>query len=58
MNVPITMGKKQNGKFLSCNDMFIKDVDSDIATTIISGYYKGMDRDNANGVLVVGEENE
>ena len=58
MNVPITISKKQDGRFLSCNDMFIKDIDSDIATTIISGYYKGMDRDNANGVLVVEKENE
>lgn len=52
------MGKKSNGEFLSCNDMFIKDVNPDIATTIISGYYKGMNRDNANGVLVAEEENE
>ena len=56
MNVPITIGKKQNGKFLSCNDMFVKDINPDIATTIISGYYKGMDRDNANGVLIEEED--
>ena len=56
MNIPITMGKKQNGKFLSCNDMFVKDINPNIATTIISGYYKGMDRDNANGVLVEEED--
>lgn len=56
MNVSITIGKRKNGAFVSNDEMFIKDIDSDVANTIIAGYYKGMDRDNANGVLVIDDE--
>ena len=51
-NIPITIRKVRNGKFLNSKEIFICNIGHKIANSIIAGYYKGIDGDNRNAVLV------
>ena len=53
MNLPVTVRKQKDGSFLRNSEIYIENVNKKIANSIISGYYKGIEGDNRNAVLVV-----
>ena len=40
------------GKFLGVDGMYLQDIDKQIANTVLARYYKGLEADNSNAVLV------
>ena len=40
------------GKFLGVDGMYLQDIDKKIANTVLARYYKGLEADNSNAVLV------
>lgn len=51
-NHPATIGRSIDGVFLGVEGMFLKDIDKEIANAVLSRYYKGLEADNSNAVLV------
>lgn len=50
------MRRSINGKFLSVDEIFIEDINKEIANTVLARYWKGIEADNSNCVIVC--ENE
>ena len=51
-NHPATIGRSLNGMFLGIDEMYLKDIDKKIANAVCARYYKGLEADNSNAVLV------
>jgi len=51
-NYPATIRRSLNGKFLSVNDISIIDINKEIANTVLARYWKGIEADNSNCVIV------
>jgi len=47
-----TIRRVINGKFCDTKDMYMVDIDKPIANTIVARYYKGIEGDYSNAVLV------
>lgn len=58
INYPATIKRSINGKFVSVKDMFVEDVGKDIANTIMARYYKGIESQDSNCVIVKYERTE
>ena len=54
-NYPATIGRSLNGVFLGTDSMYLKDIGKTVANTVLSRYYKGLEGDNSNAVLVMYE---
>ena len=52
INHPATIGRSINGTFLKVDGMYLKDIDKKIANAVVARYYKGLEADNSNAVLV------
>ena len=57
-NCPATIRRSRDGKFLSVKDMFVEDLGKDIANTILARYYKGLEAESSNCVIVKYERAE
>lgn len=51
-NIPCTTSKAINGKFLSTDELSLNNIHKTEANTITAHYCKGIERDNANAVIV------
>ena len=51
-NYPATMRRSINGKFLSIDEIFVEDINKEIANTVLARYWKGIEADNSNCVVV------
>lgn len=51
-NYPTTIRRVLNGKFLDMDEMYLQSVGKKIANTVCSRYWKGLEADNSNAVLV------
>ena len=51
-NHPATVRRVVSGKFLGVDGMYLQDIDKKIANTVLARYYKGLEADNSNAVLV------
>lgn len=52
INHPATIGRSKDGVFLDMDEMYLKDIDKKIANAVVARYYKGLEADNSNAVLV------
>ena len=52
---PATVRRSIDGVFLSANEIYLDYIGKTIANTVLSRYYKGLEGDNSNAVLVVYE---
>jgi hypothetical protein len=43
------------GEFLGTESMYLENIGKKIANTVLARYYKGLEGDNSNAVLVVYE---
>lgn len=55
-NFGCTVRKVIDGVFVSSDEMYIDNIGKKIANTVVSRYYKGIEGDNSNAVLVVYEK--
>ena len=51
-NYPATVRRSINGKFLSVDELYIDDIGKEIANTVLARYWKGIEGDNSNCVVV------
>lgn len=51
-NYPATMRRVLNGKFLDVKDIYVSDFNKDIVNTVLARYYKGIEGDCSNCVVV------
>ena len=52
---PATIRRSIGGAFLSANEMYLDYIGKTVANAVLSRYYKGLEGDNSNAVLVVYE---
>ena len=52
-NSPATVRRSINGKFLSVDEIFITDVNKEIANTVLARYWKGIEANNSNCVIEI-----
>ena len=57
-NYPATIRRSKDGKFLSVKDMFIEDLGKDRDNAILARYYKGLEAESSNCVIVKYERAE
>ena len=55
-NHPATIRRSINGVFLGVDCLYIDDIDKEIANTVLARYYKGLEGDNSNCVVVEYEQ--
>ena len=55
-NYPATIAKSIDGVFISAGEMYLKDIGKKVANCVVARYYKGIEGDNSNAVLVVYED--
>lgn len=55
--LPATVRRSISGVFISTNEMYLGNIGKTIANAVLSRYYKGLEGDNSNAVLVVYESN-
>jgi len=52
---PATIRRSMGGEFLGTESMYLENIGKKIANTVLARYYKGLEGDNSNAVLVVYE---
>ena len=52
-NYPCTVRKVKDGKSLSADEMYLESINKKLANTVVARYYKGLEGDNSNAVLVI-----
>lgn len=50
--IPCNNCKSRDGKFLSSSEMTMKNLGKELANTVCARYYKGIEGDNADAVIV------